>query len=91
MLQSRRSILTGLVSLLAAPAIVRVQNIMPVRAIVVPVRPVLTIADLQRIKNWMRQTELAQIEMERACGIPEGYRLMMVNASSLARVLPRRA
>jgi hypothetical protein len=33
---SRRGFITGLVSLIAAPAIVRVANIMPVRSIIVP-------------------------------------------------------
>lgn len=36
-IQSRRSFLGGLFSAIAAPAIVRIQNIMPVRAIIAPV------------------------------------------------------
>lgn len=38
---NRRSLITGLVSLVAAPAIVRVSSIMPVKSILAPISPAL--------------------------------------------------
>lgn len=40
MTPSRRSFITGLSALIAAPAIVRVSSLMPVRGIVMPAMPV---------------------------------------------------
>jgi len=65
MILSRRGILTGLASLIAAPAIVRAENLMPVRGIIMPFKPILTSHGIVSIKTagsgWIEITELSPI------------------------------
>jgi hypothetical protein len=91
----------GLGAALAAPAIVRAQNIMPVRSVerLVTGRAILerqkqlgavmTIEDLIRCKRWLQAMDRAQREIEAYSGVPEGYRLMMVSARApILRLAP---
>jgi hypothetical protein len=74
----RRSFLTGLgASLIAAPAIVQAASLMPVRQIVMPL-PTLTVEALLAMVERCRAFDEARREVERACGIPEGYCLIFV-------------
>lgn len=65
MILSRRGILTGLASLIAAPAIVRAESLMPVRGIIMPPRPMLTSRGIVSMKTvrpgWIEITEMSTI------------------------------
>lgn len=65
---NRRSLITGLVSLVAAPAIVRVSSIMPVKALPPPVYP---LHDVPWVDAAVREQILADIAA--AMQIPVRY------------------
>lgn len=70
---ARRSFLTGLVSLIAAPAIVHAGNLMPVKAL----RPLLTtmpdLLDAQRMINYRHSAWIAACAQQIIDLIPAHY------------------
>lgn len=78
---SRRSLITGLVSFLAAPAVVRAASLMPVKALpeaafeysgyysVIPLSPI----DPEMMKLLMARIEDAERIMLEVCGVPSTF------------------
>jgi hypothetical protein len=59
---SRRSLITGLVSLVAAPAIVRASSLMPVKATPLLIEPFPIDTKLLEIQQWLEEVKRRTIE-----------------------------
>lgn len=63
---SRRSFITGLVSLVAAPAIVRAGSLMPVRGMIEPIMPLYGISPGMEALQFMKELEELHARISRA-------------------------
>lgn len=92
MILDRRSLLTGLAAAFAAPAIVRVASIMPVRALPpdwLAMGETLTLEHVRRFADFLRHQELARRDVMRLAGFDPDLVIVSVPRSTAIELMRR--